>query len=273
MCNYYKKLDNGVVMNKKRIAITRQQIQINEDKKDKRNSLLFCMLIVFGISFVCSFFLTPFYQWLGELSEAFSVDIEKKDTPLHLLCEIGANVFFYLTSFLGTVSFFIGAAYVCRFAYMGKRSKSAGASATIFCAMFAPTAIALVIFLFRKLGEQKGEYVRLADPMGIVFDILFLLFRVLVIAVVASKLSKSSERASAHRYAIFCAVFMLVCAVALEFWDTTLPFLLAGRVFAVDVLLMILSYGLYVIHAVVGYIVVRRFIEGRRTTKQIKQSA
>ena len=260
-------------MNKKRIANTRQQMQMAENKRDKRNSLLFCMLIVFGISFVCSFFLTPFYQWLGELSDAFSVDIEKKDTPLHFLCEAGANVFFYLTSFLGTASFFIGAAYVCRFAYMGQRAKSAGASATIFCAMFGPTAIALIIFLFRKLGEQKGEYVRLADPMGIVFELLFLLFRVIVIAVVASKLSRAPERASAHRYAVFCAVFMLVCAVALEFWDTTLPFLIAGRILAVDVLLIILSYGLYVIHAVVGYIIVRRFIDGRRTPKQIKQSA
>jgi len=244
-----------------------------ESRRDMRNSLLACALIVFGISFVCSFFLTPLYQWLGELSNAFSVDIEKKDTPVHFLCEAGANVLFYLTSFLGTASFFVGAAYVCRFAYMGKRAKSTGASAVLFFSMFAPTAIALVVFLFRKLGEQKGEHVRLADPMGIVFELLFLLFRVLVIAVVARKLSRGGERANSHGYALFCSVFMLVCAVTLEFCDTTLPFLISGKINAVNILLMILSYGLYAIHALVGYIIVRRFIDGRRTPKQIKQSA
>lgn len=250
-------------MNKKRIARTQMSERAAAEKKDPRNSLLCCAGIVFLINFICSFFLTGLYQTLGTLADNYSVDIEKNGTALHILCEIGAPTVFYLNSFLGTISFFIGAAYICRFAFIGKKGKSAAAALVLTLSMYMTNIIALVIFLIRKMS---GEYIRLSDPTALIFDFLFLVLRVVVIWAVATRFAEKHAKASS--YAVFSAIFMLACALLLEFCDTTLPYILEGKGQAGDYLTMVFAYGLYVIHSVVGYIIVKKFLEGKNNIKK-----
>lgn len=251
-------------MNRKRISQTRKQMLLDEHKKDPRSSLLLCCAFVLGINLLCMFLLTPFYQYLGELSDAYKVDIEKKDTVLHVLVEIGANAFFYISSFLGTVAFFIGAAYVCRFSYFGFTGKSVGASFLLFFCMFAPTTISVLVFLWRKLNQTTGEFVRLSDPYAILFEFLFLAFRVLVIALIAYRLSRAKTHKEPAVYAKYTSVFMLACALILEILDTTIPYLSSGKAQTSDAMLIAASFCLYVIHAVVGYKIVCLFMLGRK---------
>ncbi len=246
-------------MNKKKIAQNQIQTRVAEERKDPRNSLLICAVVVFAISFISAFFLTSLYQTLGTLAENYSVDIEKNGTFLHILCELGAPIAFYLNSFLGTFVFFIGAAYICRFAYLKKSAKSASAALVLCISMYATNIIAIGIFILRRLS---GEYIRLADPAALVFDLLFLILRVFVIWAAAKRLAE--KKAKPRAYAMFSAVFMLACALLLEFSDTTLPYLLEGKAQAVDYLTMLFAYGLYLIHSAVGYITVKKFLEGRK---------
>ncbi len=246
-------------MNKRKIAQTQLQQRAIAEKKDPRNSLLLCAGIVFAITFLSSFFLTDLYQALGTLAENYSVDIEKNGTPLHILCQIGAPVVFYLNSFLGTAAFFVGAAYICRFAFVGKSAKCAATALVLTISMYATNLIALGIFILRKMS---GEYIRLADPAALIFDFLFLVVRVAVIWAAACRFAQ--KRAKPRTYALFSAIFMLACAVLLEFADTTLPYLLEGKAQVTDYLTMVIAYGLYFIHAVVGYIIVKKFLAARK---------
>ena len=245
-------------MNKKRIAQTQLAEKKATEKKDPRNSLLLCAGIVIGITVLC-FVFTELYQKLGTLAENYSVDIERNGTLVHRLCEIGAPLFFYLNSFLGTATFFVGAAYICRFAFIKKPSKSIAAAIVLTLSMYSTTLVALAGVLIRRM---TGEFIRLADPAALIFDLVFLVFRVLVIWALAHLFAKKG--AAPRTYALASAVFMLVCALAIEFTDTTLPFILSGMARPADWLTMVFAYGLYAVHSVVGYIIVKKFLEGKR---------
>ncbi len=242
-------------MNKKKIAETRQAQSAAAEKMDFRNSLLVCVIVLF-ISTALSFVFSELYQTLGTLAENYSVDIERNGTFLHMLCKTGAPVCFYLTSFLGTFGFFVGAGYICRFAYVGKKEKSFFAAFILVLVMYATNIVGLLGFLIRRM---TGESIHLSDPLALAFDFLFLVFRVIVIWYIAGVLTK--KQVKPHVYALFSSIFMILCAIALEFADTTLPFFMSGRAEAADFVNLALSYIIYAIHAVFGYIIVKFFFK------------
>ncbi len=253
-------------MNKKRIAQAQLTQRELNDRQDPRNSLLVCAILIFSINFLCSFILSELYSTMQSLVINYSVDIEKNGTLVHTLCKIGAPVLFYLNSFLGTAAFFIGTAYICRFAFFKKKGKCASAALILAIAMFATNIIALCILFIRRLS---GEYIRLSDPSALVFDFVFLILRVFIIWAVANRLSE--RKARIRSYALFSAVFMLACALLLEFANNTLPYLLTGKAQAEDYVTMLFSYLLYIIHAIVGYIIVKKFLEKRERSPKEQQ--
>ena len=147
-------------MNKKKIAGTRQELRIKQERSDVRNSLLLCAAVVIAINLICQFLLTPFYRFLGDCAYSLSVDIERSGGVVQVMCEAGANVFFYLSSFLGTVAFFVGAAFVARFAKIKKVSKSIAASFILMLGMSVPTITTLVVFAVKKMNEAARVYRR-----------------------------------------------------------------------------------------------------------------
>ena len=251
-------------MNKKKIAGTRQELRIKQERSDVRNSLLLCAAVVIAINLICQFLLTPFYRFLGDCAYSLSVDIERSGGVVQVMCEAGANVFFYLSSFLGTVAFFVGAAFVARFAKIKKVSKSIAASFILMLGMSVPTITTLVVFAVKKMNEAADEHVYIADVSAIISEVVFLLIRVAAVAAISLLLSCKVPRAGSRLYALLCAGFMFLCAVGLEMYDTTVPFFSSGNITAVDVVFAVLSYLLYAIHALVGYIVMCKFFDGRK---------
>ena len=180
---------------------------------------------------------------------------------LEILFDVGANVFFYLTSFLGTAAFFIGAAYVLRFVREKRYKKGVGASVILFFGMFVITAISLVIFLFKYVdAEMSGDTsVALTQPIAILVDAAYLLFRVVALYVCAFLLSKKAPPKNVRLYAISASALMFLSATLFELIDTTIPYFSAYGFSFSGMLSVTLSYLLYVLHAIFGYIIVMRF--------------
>lgn len=245
-------------MNKKRIVKTADGV-----KKTFRDSLFLCFALIFFLQILGIFVLTPLYKWFGECAYGFSVDVEASGGVLEFLCEFVANLLFYITSFLGTAVFFFGAAYTVYFSISKKYAKSASAAIILFLGMSLQTVATFVAYLILKSSEAADEYVFVENYEAILLDAGFLLVRVLFVFLVAVFLNKIIKGAATHLYALTISVFMFLCAAGLEFIDTTIPFLMKNTPTTADVITIVLSYVLYILHAALGYFLVRFFIDGK----------
>ncbi len=231
-----------------------QNARLPSSKKSKRESLFFEAAAVIAINLLCVAVLTPLYKWLGYLCSDMSVDAARDGSFLHAVCEVGAGVLFYLSSFLGTAAFFIGAAYVERFALRNNISKAVGGGAVLYIGMSVPTVLTLLALFVLKLSDPS---VTLSEPLVLLYDALFMLFRVAVITAAAVLLSR--RRVKVHVQVLLCCVFMFLCGAGLELAEN-IPFFLKGTVLAQDVFSMVVSMLLYAIHATLGYIIMMRLL-------------
>ena len=218
------------------------------------DSLGFEALAVILINLVCVLILTPAYQGLGEIASSMSVDVARDGSFAHRLCEVVAACVFYLSSFLGTVAFFIGAACILRAATRGNRDKVIGASVILYIGMSVSTIVTLLVFLIVKASSPS---VTLAEPMTLLYDVLFLLFRVGAVALGAWFFTRA--RVSIRIISLATAVFMFFCAAGLELVEN-IPFFLRGTMLTEDVVSLVVSMSLYAAHAVLGYIVMTRLL-------------
>ena len=227
---------------------------VRKKQKSRRDSLGCEALFVILINLVCVLVLTPVYQGLGALAFDMSVDVARDGSFLHVLCDTLAGALFYISSFLGTCAFFIGASYMVRFAMRSNAPKLAASSVILYIGMSVSTVVTLLVFLIIRIGDPS---VTLSDPMTLLYDVLFLLFRVGVIAVAAWLLTRKRVKASV--IAILCAVFMFVCAAGLELIEN-IPFFIKGTMLAEDVTSLVVSMLLYAAHGVLGWFVMMRMM-------------
>ncbi|MBQ2863549.1 MAG: hypothetical protein IJE84_05165 [Clostridia bacterium] len=218
------------------------------------DSLGFEALAVILINLVCVLILTPAYQGLGEIAGDMSVDVARDGSFLHRLCEIFAAGLFYLSSFLGTAAFFVGAACIVRAATKDSRDRVIGASVILYIGMSVSTIVTLLVFLIVRASSPS---VTLAEPMTLLYDVLFLLFRVGAVALGAWFFTRA--KAGIRIISLAAAVFMFFCAAGLELVEN-IPFFLRGTMLTEDVVSLVVSMMLYAVHAVLGYIVMTRLL-------------
>ena len=223
-------------------------------KKARRDSLGHEACAVFLTNIICVLVLTPLYQTLGSLASGMAVDVEQEGGALHVLCDVGANVLFYIASFLGTAAFFAGAYYFIRAVYDGAWKRSIGASCILYFGMSVASIVTLLTYGVIKITDPSS--ISLSNPDALLLDVLFLLARVLLVyacALVCSRLGKPL-----FVCAVISCVIMFLCAVGLDIYDN-IPFFMKGIILDVDVIKMIVSALLYAIHACLGYVVLMLF--------------
>lgn len=230
---------------------SKNKIDNKKIKKARLESLGTEAWSIILVNLLCVIILTPLYQLLGSLASGMAVDVEMKGGFLHILCDVGANVLFYLASFLGTAVFFVGAFFVIRAVYQKRTKRALGASAILYVGMSVSSVITVLTYLVIKLTDPSS--ITLSNPEALAIDVLFLLLRVILILVCA--LICRRVGASVGVCAIASCITMFMCAVGLELYDN-IPFFLKGIILDVDVINMVISMILYAIHACLGYIVV-----------------
>ena len=236
---------------------------------DIRSSLIANAAIVIGMNVAC-YLLMLLYQALGDAAYAISVDVETHGSILQILCEIGANIFFYITSFLGTVTFFIGAAFAFRFGVMKKWGKFCSSCGILIVGMSTTTIFSIVAYAVRSIISylsDTDEHVRLTDPMLLVYDLLFLILQISLATVPALLVARSIERIKPSVLAALSASLIFLSSISLEFFDTILPFFTQKDVIAADVLNLAITIVIYIIHALLGYITYLSFLKNRSPLK------
>ena len=219
-------------------------------------------LTVIMINLAVVLILTPIYQGLGGLASDMAVDVARDGSPLHVLCNVSAAVLFYLSSFLGTVAFFVGASYIVMSALRGERSLVLSSSVILYIGMSVSTVVTLLVFLIISASDPS---VTLSDPLTLLYDVLFLLFRVTAVALCAWFFARARVRVPFIALAI--AVFMLLCAAGLELIEN-IPFFLRGAMLTEDVVNLVVSMLLYALHGVLGWFVMMRMLSKQMTDKR-----
>ena len=225
-----------------------------EQKKSRLDSLLWEGIFVILVNMLCVIVLTPIYQGLGQAAVNMSVDVARDGSFLHILCDVSAAVFFYLSSFLGTAAFFVGASYIVRAAIRGSRERLIASSVILYIGMSVSTLVTLLVFMIIRMGDPT---VTLAEPITLLYDVLFLSFRVIAIALAAYFLVRA--RARVQVISAICATFMFFCAAGLELVEN-IPFFLRGTILTEDIINLGISMLLYAIHGVIGYIIMVKLI-------------
>ena len=225
-------------------------------KKDLRTSLGWCALTVLGIFLACSIIFTPASASLRDRYDLMTTDVEFNGTVSHKLTMIGSQVLFYISSLLSTAAFFVGASYIVNFAVARQRNKALGASAITFIGLNLGTLLTLGAYVIIKIGSPK---VSLPDSFieTVLFEGLFHL--ICVGAVTALTHLLVSKRAPLYLYAMCSCTVMFLSAAGLELFENV-PFFLNGTVLTEDVVKMILSMLLYVLHAFIGFVIMLRMM-------------
>lgn len=225
-------------------------------KKSKRLSLGRCALIVIGAYLLCSVALSPISAALGQEYEFGKTDVAVDGTFYHTMLSVGAQVFFYLSSLLSTAAFFVGASYIVNFAIASRRDSALGAAAITFLGLNVGSLLTLGAYVILRIGNPR---ISLTDSTAsaILYEGLFAL--VCVGAVTAGSFLLVSKRVSLIVYPLTCATIMFVGAVGFELAEN-IPFFLNGTVLSEDVIRMILSMLIYVVHAFVGFVIMLRMI-------------
>lgn len=231
---------------------------MNDKKKIKsparRVSLGREALFVIMINLAVVLVLTPVYQGLGGIASEMAVDVARDGSFLHVLCNVSAALFFYLSSFLGTAAFFIGASYVVRFAMRGNARNVLASGAVLYVGMSVSTLVTMLVFLIVRASDPS---VTLSEPETFLYDVLFLLFRVSAVALCAWYLVKARVRAPYIALAV--SVFMFVCAAGLELIEN-IPFFVRGTMLTEDIVNIVVSMLLYALHAAVGFFIMLRML-------------
>ena len=222
---------------------------LEKKKRDPRDLLSICALLVILINLLCAFVLSPLSRSLSSAAEAMSVDVELEGSLMHTLSEIGAQALFYLSGFLSTAAFFIGAGYILRFAIRQKTDCVVGSAIISYIGLSVSTLSVLVAFIFLRIGDGT---IALSEPMALLYDVLFSLLR--VGGILAAVLIMTKKRIKPYICAIVCSVFMFLCAAGLELLEN-IPFFLKGNMLSEDVANMVISMLLYALHAAVGFLV------------------
>ena len=152
------------------------------------------------------------------------------------------------------MAFFVGAACIVRAATKSNRDKVIGASVILYIGMSVSTIVTLFVFLIVKASSPS---VMLAEPMTLLYDVLFLLFRVAAVALGAWFFTRA--RVSIRVISLMTAVFMFFCAAGLELVEN-IPFFIRGTMLTEDVVSLVVSMSLYAVHALLGYIVMTRLL-------------
>ena len=223
--------------------------QIKKKKADPRDLLGVCALLVIGINLICAFLLSPLSRTLSSAADAMSVDVELDGSITHILAQIGAPALFYLSGFLSTAAFFIGAGYILRFAIRKKTDCVVGSAIISYIGLSISTLSVLVAFIFLRIGDGT---IALSEPMALMYDVLFSLLR--VGGILAAVIIMTKKRIKPYICAIVCSVFMFLCAAGLELVEN-IPFFLKGNMLSEDVANMVISMLLYALHAAVGFFV------------------
>ncbi len=227
---------------------------VPKGRREPRELLWVCALLVIGINLLCSLLISPLSRTLTSVSDAMSVDVELEGSAAHILAGAGAQVLFYLSGFLSTAAFFIGAGYILRFAMQKKTDRSVGAAVITYIGLSVSTLSVLVAFIFLRIGDGS---VTLSEPLALLYDVLFSLLR--VGGVLAAVVFMVKKRVKPYVCAIVCAVFMFLCAAGLELVEN-IPFFLRGTVLSEDVASIVISMLLYALHAAVGFFVMIRVV-------------
>lgn len=227
---------------------------VKYNSPSRRDSLGFEALAVILINLAVVLFITPIYQGLGGLASEMAVDVARDGSFLHVLCDVSAAVLFYLSSFLGTAAFFIGASYIVRFAMRANRDKTIASSVILYIGMSVSTVVTMLVFMIVRMGDSS---VTLSEPMTLLYDVLFLLFRVCAVAAGAWFFARGRVRPPFIALAI--SVFMFLCAAGLELFEN-MSFFIRGTMLTEDIVNIALSMLLYALHAALGYIIMLRMI-------------
>ena len=225
-----------------------------EGKKDIRSSLVYNMLFVIGVSLVCYLLLSPLSEWLSNTAYTMSVDVEQKGGFAHMACEIGAQVIFYLSSFLMTATFFVGAAYIVRFAQTKAPSRMLTSASILILGMSSSNIIQLCVY---AIVRMRTPYTYLADPYGMLFNECVIVGSALLITLAAFLISRT--KASGAVYSGVCALGMFLISTGIELYDN-IPFFIKGIILREDVVKMIISLVLYMLHAILGFIIMWLFL-------------
>jgi hypothetical protein len=223
-------------------------------KADVRDLLWVCALLVIGINLLCTLALSPLSRALTNAADAMAVDVELEGGALHIITNIGAQVLFYLSGFLATAAFFIGAGYIARFAMQKKTDRALGSAVITYIGVSVGTLTVLIAFFFLRLSDGA---ITLSEPVALLYDVLFSLLR--VGGVLAATLVMAKKGVKAYIHAIFCAAFMFLCAAGLELVEN-IPFFLKGMMLSEDVVNIVISMLLYALHAAVGFFVMMRVV-------------
>lgn len=228
--------------------------QIAIKKTDPRDLLGVCALLVIGINLICSLALSPLSRALTNAADSMAVDVELDGSTLHVLADIGAQVLFYLSGFLATAAFFIGAGYILRFAQKSLTERAVGSAVITYIGLSISTLSVLAAFIFLRIGDGS---ITLSEPMTLLYDVLFSLLR--VGGVLAAILVLTKKGVKPYIQAIVCSAFMFLCAAGLELVEN-IPFFLKGMILSEDVVNMVISMLLYALHAAVGFFVMLRIV-------------
>ncbi len=228
---------------------------MQEPKKNSpRTSLLRCALNVLGAYLVCSLVLSPLSASLRESYDYMTSDVEYNGTLIHTLTYIGSVAFFYLSSLLSTAAFFIGASYIVNCAIARRKNKALGAAAITLAGMNIGTLLSLAAFVFLRISNPR---VSIPDSTMSTFLYEGLFYLGCVAAMTAAVFLLCSRNAPLYLYSVSCAVIMFIGSAGLELFENT-RFFLSGTILTEDVIKMILSMLLHVLHAGIGFLIMLR---------------
>ena len=230
-------------------------------KKTKRTSLGWCALTVLGLYLLCSILLSPTSEELREKYNYMLTDVEYNGTLTHKLTLAGSQVLFYLSSLLSTVAFFFGASYIVNFRITRAKEKAIGASVITLLGMNVSTLLPMLAFavlIMRDSGISLPDSFIETVLINGVFSVVCTAGVTLLIFLLASK------KAPLYLFATISATVMFVCAAGLELFDN-IPFFLNGTVLTEDVVKMILSMLIYVLHAFIGFVIMLKMTKRPKT--------
>ena len=157
-----------------------------------------------------------------------------------------------------------------RFGITKKWGSYAGSCTVLLLGMSLTTIVTMLVYAAKSLAtylSDSTDAVRLTDPMLLLYDFLFLLLQIALATVPAILVSAFVKGVKPNVLAAISAALIFLSSVSLEFFDTVLPFFAQGSFIAEDVLNLVITLIIYIIHALLGYITCLSFLKNRNFLK------
>lgn len=208
------------------------------------------------LTLVILFLLTPASNAMRELSYGLSSDVETKGRIADILCSLLAGGLFYLTSFLSTAVFFVGASFAARLMYRRHLSRAAGAGGILFFVSCLSPILTFAAYVVVKLSADDPQTVTLTDGVSLLGQIGFVLLRVLLVLTVCFLCVALPKRPVRYAVcALLCGAVMTFFSFGIEIFDSLLPIIREGDITLREIASAAFSFLLYVLHGALGVVI------------------